>query len=85
MPDDLIGEAEFEIKDSFGAVTFESQILIGHWQQHGVSYRDELTRLFLDLPDTVANRRWIRAFRKKWKERLQQLELWVVSYRIEIE
>jgi hypothetical protein len=39
----------------------------------------------VDVQETAKNRQWMRAFKKKWKERLQQLELWMVSWRIEIE
>jgi hypothetical protein len=37
------------------------------------------------VPDTVKNRRWMRGFKARWRERLGQLELWMVSYRVEIE
>jgi len=42
-------------------------------------------RLVVDIPDTMVNRQWMRGFKARWKVRLEQLELWLVSYRIEIE
>jgi hypothetical protein len=42
-------------------------------------------RLVVDVPDFVKHRRWMKQFKARWKARLQQLELWMVSYRIEIE
>jgi hypothetical protein len=39
----------------------------------------------VDLPDTDKNRRWMKAYKERWKERLGQLEIWMVSYRIDIE
>jgi hypothetical protein len=50
-----------------------------------VLYRDDLTRIVIDMPDVKANREWMREFKQRWKERLQQLELWMVSYTIELE
>ncbi|HEY2148253.1 MAG TPA: hypothetical protein VGH32_09975 [Pirellulales bacterium] len=69
----------------FGAGSYETQLIEGRWFHRDMQYRDNLTRLVVDVPDTVANRNWIRAFKTRWKRRLEQLELWVVSYRIEIE
>jgi hypothetical protein len=37
------------------------------------------------MPDSDENRNWMKQFRHRWKVRLQQVELWAVSYRIEIE
>jgi hypothetical protein len=28
---------------------------------------------------------WLKAFKKRWKEKLEQLEIWMISYRIDIE
>ena len=45
----------------------------------------KLVRVVVDVPDTDENRQWVQHFKSRWKVRLKQLELWVVSYRIEIE
>ena len=34
----------------------------------------------MDVPDTPSNRQWIRAFKDRWKTKLEQFELYVVSY-----
>ena len=53
-----------------------------------------VTKLFLthlhsdhvvDVPDLVKNRRWMKQFKERWKTRLEQLELWMISYRIDVE
>jgi hypothetical protein len=38
-----------------------------------------------DVPDSSQNRAWMREFKSRWKAKTEQLELWVVSYQIEIE
>jgi hypothetical protein len=63
---------------------YETQKVEGHWRHGGVVYRDNLVRLIVDVPDSTKNRQWMRRF-KSWKKRLEQHELWVVSYRIEVE
>jgi len=50
-----------------------------------VTYRDDLVRIVVDVPDAAENREWMRLYKNRWKEQLQQLELWVVSHRIDIE
>lgn len=74
-----------EIVDNFGAASYETQKVEGHWRHEGVVYQDALVRLVVDVPDTKTNREWMREFKRRWKDRLEQLELWLVSYRIEIE
>jgi hypothetical protein len=85
VPQEWIGEAVVEIADYFGAASFETQRIEGHWRHAGVLYRDNLVRIVVDVPDSAKNRKWMKEFKKRWKERLKQLELWMVSYRIEIE
>jgi hypothetical protein len=42
-------------------------------------------RIVVDLPDSPKNRKWMREFKARWRKHLEQLELWMVSYRIEVE
>jgi hypothetical protein len=74
-----------EIVDHFGAASYETQKVEGHWRQSGTLYRDELVRIVVDVPDNATNRRWMKQFKDRWKVRLEQLELWMVSYRVEVE
>ena len=47
--------------------------------------RDDLVRIVVEIYDNANNRQWMRQFKDRWKGRLEQLELWMVSYRIEVE
>jgi hypothetical protein len=85
VPQDWLAEAVLEIVDHFGAASYETQKVEGHWRHGGVVYRDDLVRLVVDVPDLVKNRQWMGKFKSRWKSRLEQLELWVISYRIELE
>lgn len=71
--------------DYFGAASYETQKLEGHWRHGGVIYRDNLVRLVVDVPDTSQSREWMKDFKVRWKTRLERLELWMVSYLIEVE
>jgi len=85
VPEEWIGEAVNEASDHFGGASFETQIVKGQWQHKGVVFHDNLVRIVVDVQDTAENRRWMKEFKGRWKERLKQLELWLVSYRIEID
>lgn len=84
VPAEWLADAVFQVVDHFGAASYETQKVEGHWRNAGVSYRDNLTRIVVDVPDTAAHRRWMGEFKNKWKERLEQIDLWMVSYRIQV-
>ena len=84
VPPERLAEAVLEIVDHFGAATYETQKLEGHWRQGGVLYRDDLVRIVVDVPDSPENRDWMRAFKVKGRARLEKIELWMVSYQIDV-
>jgi hypothetical protein len=85
VPPEWLADAVLEIVEKFGAVSYEKQSVEGHWRHAGITYRDDLARLMVDVPDTAPNRRWIKKFKARWKTKLKQLDLWLVSYAISIE
>jgi hypothetical protein len=85
VPPESLAEAVLQIVAHFGAASYETQKVEGHWRHGGVLYRDNLVRIVVDLPDSVKNRQWMRQFKNRWKRRLEQLDLWMVSYRVEVE
>jgi hypothetical protein len=85
VPAEWLAEAVFEMVQRFGAASYETQKVEGHWRHGGVLYQDELVRIVVDVPDSAKHRAWMREFKERWKARLEQIELWMVSYRIEIE
>jgi len=85
VPEELLGDAVKEVVKEFGAVSFFEDAATGYWQHDDILYRDQLGLIVIDVPDTARNRKWMKAYKAKWKERLGQLEIWMVSYRIEIE
>lgn len=85
VPSEWLAEAVLEVVDQFGAASYETQKVEGHWRHGGVVYRDNLIRIVVDVPDSSEHRNWMKEFKVRWKSKLEQLELWVVSYRIDIE
>lgn len=85
VPGEWLAEAALEIVGYFGAASYETQKLEGHWRYGGVLYRDNLVKVVVDVPDSPDSRQWMKDFKARWRDRLEQLDLWMVSYRIEIE
>jgi hypothetical protein len=84
VPDELIADALLELRQRFGAVSSEAQIIRGHWQHEGEIYRDELVRLFVDVPDLPETRQFFHEFKERMKARFQQLDIWVTTYPVEV-
>ena len=74
VPNELIVETLLELESRFGAVSSETQIIRGLWQHEGQSYRDDLMRVFVDVPDLPENRQFFVAFKEKIKETLVQIK-----------
>jgi hypothetical protein len=85
VPPEWLSDAVLEVVDRFGAASYETQKVEGHWRHGGVAYRDDLVRVVVDVPDSAENSAWIKEYKERWRGRLEQLELWVVSYPIVIE
>jgi hypothetical protein len=85
VPSEWLADAVLEIVDRFGGASYETQKVEGHWRQGSILYRDTLVKVFVDVPDSDANRQWMVGLKERWKERLEQLDLWLVSYLIEVD
>jgi hypothetical protein len=85
VPAEWLADAVLEVVGRFGAASYETQRVEGRWRQANITYRDNLVRLVVDVPDRAGNREWMKQFKQRWKAKLEQLELWMVSYLITIE
>ena len=85
VPDDWLAEAIDEIIEQFGAGSFHKGAVEGYWQQGDTLYRDSLGLIVADVPNDSKSRKWMKAYKARWKERLEQLEIWMVRYLIDVE
>lgn len=84
VPDALISETLRELEQRFGAVSWETEIIQGTWQQQGQHFRDELFRVFVDVADQPEHREFFQSYKEQLKSRFKQLEIWVTTYPIEV-
>src|SRR5438132_2545341 len=84
VPDDLFAETLLELRQQFGAVSSETQIIRGLWQHEEQVYRDDLVPVFVDVPDVPETIQFFRDFKERLKVRFQQLDIWMTMYPIEL-
>ena len=81
---ELVADTVLKLREHFGAVSWENQTIQGQWQHEGVVYRDDLVRVFVDVADTVENRRFFLQFKEHVKSDFRQLDIWLTSYPIDV-
>ena len=84
VPDDAFADTLLEIRRQFGAVSSETQVIRGLWQHDEQVYRDDLVRVFVDVPDVPEAVQFFRDFKEKLKTRFQQLDIWMTMHPIEV-
>jgi hypothetical protein len=72
-----------ELTDRFQGVSQDLILVHGLWKFGGTVYPDQLVRLRVDTEDRTA-RQFIEAYKPIWKQRFQQLDLWITVHEIEI-
>lgn len=85
IPRKLRGQALREIIDRFGAASFEPTSVEGYWRHEGTLYTDSLSKIVVDVEDSDENRQWMRDFKARWKVTLDQLDIWLISYEVDVE
>ena len=74
-----------EIIVEFGAASFEPTSVQGFWRHEGIVFTDSLSKIVIDVDDTAENRQWMREFKSRWMSKLEQIDLWLVSYVIDVD
>ena len=83
IPQELIADTLSELEQEFGAVSCETQLILGLWRREGELYRDSLARVFVDAEDTPQNREFFVQFKERLKKRFQQKDIWLTTYPVE--
>lgn len=84
IPEALLWQTVEELEYRYGAVSWDSQIVRGIWEHEGAVYRDNNTRLVLDVEDSQENRAFFTALKETLKMRFRQLDIWITSYIVDV-
>jgi hypothetical protein len=63
VPESLITDTLIELEQKFGAVSSETQTIRGRWHHEGLVYRDDLTRVFMEVPDEPEARQFFAEYK----------------------
>ena len=58
--------------------------VIGAWVHEGTRYEDESRRFTVDIEDVPENQHFMAAYKKTLLERFEQIEIYMVSFPVEI-
>jgi hypothetical protein len=72
------------LESRFGAVSWDSQVVRGIWEHEGVVYRDNNTRLVLDVDDSSENRAFFTSLKETLKKRFGQIDIWITSHTVDV-
>jgi hypothetical protein len=50
----------------------------------GQVYRDDLVRIFVDVPDLAEHRAWFVEFKEQLKRDFRQLDIWITTYSVDV-
>jgi len=84
VPESLLVDTLKELRQRFGAVSWETQLVRGVWESSGRIYHDNLTRMFVDIDDRPEHREFFESFKEKLKARFGQLDVWITSHSIDV-
>ena len=84
VPDELIADTLLELEERFGAVSSETQPIHGLWRHGEQIFRDELIRVFVDTLDVAESRTFFAEFKERVKAQFQQIDIWLVTYPIDV-
>ena len=54
------------------------------WHHEGQIYRDDLVRVFVDVPDVPESRQFFSVLKERIKARFDQLDIWMTTYVVEV-
>ena len=84
VPEALSVDVIGALVNRFGAVSYETNAVRGHWMHEGQIYRDDLVRIFVDVPDLPEHRLWFVEFKERLKRDFKQLDIWITTFSVDI-
>lgn len=77
-------QTQEELVAAFGALTTYPDVLRGVWVHEGQRFEDEHLRLQVDVVVNSESSAFFREFKERLKTRFRQIDIWIVSYEIEV-
>jgi hypothetical protein len=82
--DEVFNETREELVARFEGLSFSPHPVLGIWVQDGARYEDQSVRVTVDVDDTPENRQFFVSFKETLLARFEQIEIYIVSYPVDI-
>lgn len=80
----IVEETREELVGQFRGLSYQPSLIRGIWTHEGTRYEDELLRFVIDVDDSPEARQFFSEFKAKLLQRFEQVEIYLVSYPIEV-
>ena len=67
-----------------GATSTDAVVVSGRWMYQSTLYEDKLLRVRVEVEDLPAYGDFFRSYKEVLKQRLEQEDIWITAYRIEV-
>src|SRR5579862_8759203 len=79
-----LNDTRSELLERFDGVSMAPQPMLGAWIHEGQRFEDLSVRVIIDVEDTAENRQFFVEYKRTLLVRFEQLEIYIVSYPVEI-
>jgi hypothetical protein len=73
-----------ELATRFGGISGAPELFRGAWIDGGIRFEEEMRRLTVDVANTAANQRFFARCKATLRKRFKQVEIYIVSYLVDI-
>jgi hypothetical protein len=84
VAEDTLHQTREELVVQCEGVSFQPESVRGIWLHEGARYEDTSVRLIADVEDTPENRQFFVEFKATLLQRFEQIEIYIVSYPVDI-
>jgi hypothetical protein len=84
VSEELFDQTREELVAQFGGICLQPHVLRGIWVHEGARYEDDLLRYVVDVEDTPEIEQFFVHFKATLLERFEQIEIYIVSYPVNV-
>jgi len=81
---ELIEQTREELVARFGGITGAPQTYLGVWIHEDARFEGEMRRFTVDVDNTPGNRQFFARYKGTLRERFEQIEIYIISYLVDI-
>src|SRR5438552_3233833 len=84
VDEELLENTFDEVADHLGGISVTPRAVLGIWVHEGKRHKEEMRLLSVDVDETPENQAFFVQFKVELLKRFEQIEIYIVSYPIDI-